>query len=1021
MKKILLILLFPLAAYHSVKAQNIGINSTGATPNASAMLDIVAADKGLLIPRVALTSTTSASPVTSPATSLLVYNTATAGTTPNDVAPGYYFWSGSAWTPLAGSGGTGWNLDGNSLTGIKKLGTISNHDVPFITNNTEKMRLFSTGALALGTTTLDATNPEKFLVNAGTTSSYNLMNAKGSINNYLQINIQNQSGGAAASSDLVATANNGSETVNYVDLGINSNGYSSTGVLGGANNAYLYSTGNDFVIGNASSNKDLILFTNGTATTNERMRINSAGNVGIGTSTFNGSNPEKFLVHAGAATTSYNLINAKGTINNYLQMNLQNLSSGAAASSDIVATANNGTEAVNYIDMGINSSGYSTTGVLGGANNAYLYSTGNDFVIGNASSAKDLIFFTNGTAISDEKMRITDDGKVGINNTTPSEALDITGNLDLSGAFMPGSTAGTSGYVLTSAGAGVAPTWTNPASLSSSLAWSQDGNTLSAIKKFGTISAHDIPFITNNTEKMRLFSTGALAVGTTTLDATNPEKLLVNAGTTTSYNLMNAKGSINNYMQINIQNQSGGAAASSDLVATSNNGSETVNYVDLGINSGGYSSTGVLGGANNAYLYSTGNDFVIGNASTAKDLILFTNGTAAADEKMRINAAGSVGIGTSSFNGSHPEKLLVHGGAATTSYNLINAKGTINNYLQMNLQNLSSGAAASSDIVATADNGTETSNYIDMGINSSGYSTTGVLGGINNAYLYSTGADFVIGNASSAKDLIFFTNGTNVGDEKMRVTADGNVGIGTSDFDPTSPEKLLVDAADLNTAVSAVGDLNDFLEINVQNTNNGNKASSDLVATANNGTENSVYIDVGINSAGYANGASNILNGGNLAYIYANANDFKIGNGTPNMSLIFFTNPSSGSLGNNTANGIERLRITEAGNVGVNTTSPNSTLSINGSVSYAYRTLAGTTSITATDRVLIYTGNGSHTWTLPAASTCAGRVYRLVNQGATNVTLSPSVTTASGVTTTTLTSGTNFEILSDGTVWRKIN
>ncbi|MDY0135371.1 MAG: hypothetical protein RBS14_06775, partial [Atribacterota bacterium] len=54
-------------------------------------------DKGLLIPRVALTSTSSASPITSPATSLLIYNTATAG----DVTPGYYYWNGSAWVRFA--------------------------------------------------------------------------------------------------------------------------------------------------------------------------------------------------------------------------------------------------------------------------------------------------------------------------------------------------------------------------------------------------------------------------------------------------------------------------------------------------------------------------------------------------------------------------------------------------------------------------------------------------------------------------------------------------------------------------------------------------------------------------------------------------------------------------------------------------------------------------------------------------------------------------------------------------------
>lgn len=76
-----------------VNAQNIGINTSGASPDASAMLDIVATDKGLLLPRVALTITTSASPVTSPATGLLVYNSATI----NDVTPGFYYWDGTKW------------------------------------------------------------------------------------------------------------------------------------------------------------------------------------------------------------------------------------------------------------------------------------------------------------------------------------------------------------------------------------------------------------------------------------------------------------------------------------------------------------------------------------------------------------------------------------------------------------------------------------------------------------------------------------------------------------------------------------------------------------------------------------------------------------------------------------------------------------------------------------------------------------------------------------------------------------
>lgn len=64
-------------------AQNVAINTTGAAPNASAMLDVESTNRGLLIPRVALTATNAAGPITTPATSLLVYNTATAGTAPN--------------------------------------------------------------------------------------------------------------------------------------------------------------------------------------------------------------------------------------------------------------------------------------------------------------------------------------------------------------------------------------------------------------------------------------------------------------------------------------------------------------------------------------------------------------------------------------------------------------------------------------------------------------------------------------------------------------------------------------------------------------------------------------------------------------------------------------------------------------------------------------------------------------------------------------------------------------------------
>ncbi|MCB9226530.1 MAG: hypothetical protein H6578_05115 [Chitinophagales bacterium] len=97
MKKLLLtITIFTLI--YGLQAQNVGIGTN--TPNASAKLDVTATDKGFLPPRVNLTATNATTPITSPATGLLVYNQATAGTVPNNVTPGYYYWDGSKWTRL---------------------------------------------------------------------------------------------------------------------------------------------------------------------------------------------------------------------------------------------------------------------------------------------------------------------------------------------------------------------------------------------------------------------------------------------------------------------------------------------------------------------------------------------------------------------------------------------------------------------------------------------------------------------------------------------------------------------------------------------------------------------------------------------------------------------------------------------------------------------------------------------------------------------------------------------------------
>ncbi len=153
----------------------------GTTTSAGA-LDLnptVATNYGLVTPRVALTSTLLQAPVVNPQTGVIpagtvVYNTATAGTSPDNVGPGLYYWNGAKWIAFAGSpGGLDWSLNGNSGTtaGTNFIGTTDTQDFVFKTNNNERARILQGGA---GT----------FLVNTTTaTNAANTLESKALVNN----------------------------------------------------------------------------------------------------------------------------------------------------------------------------------------------------------------------------------------------------------------------------------------------------------------------------------------------------------------------------------------------------------------------------------------------------------------------------------------------------------------------------------------------------------------------------------------------------------------------------------------------------------------------------------------------------------------------------------------------------------------------------------------------------------------------------------------------------------------------
>ncbi|HVM90896.1 MAG TPA: hypothetical protein VMU11_03300, partial [Verrucomicrobiae bacterium] len=125
----------------------------------------------------------------------------------------------------------------------------------------------------------------------------------------------------------------------------------------------------------------------------------------------------------------------QGTTNTYLQVNLQNSSTGTQASSDYVATADNGDDSNYYIDFGINGSGYNSPDfTINGPDDGYLYVNGGNLTLGTASSA-DVVFHTGGTLSENERMRITSEGFVGIGTASPVALLDVAGDAHVGGTL----------------------------------------------------------------------------------------------------------------------------------------------------------------------------------------------------------------------------------------------------------------------------------------------------------------------------------------------------------------------------------------------------------------------------------------------------------------------------------------------------------------------------------------------------------------------------------------------------------
>lgn len=272
---------------------NVGIGT--ASPNANAALDIVATDKGVLIPRVALTSTNASSPLGSFVAGMMVYNTATTG----DVTPGFYFCNGTKWERPTGGTTGGWSLTGNSGTNptVNFIGTTDDKDLVFqrnsiragLINESDGNTSFGIGALNVANTGEGNTAIGGGVLTSNTTGEGNtalgiqslISNTEGNYNIGIGIlalgSNKTGNGGIAIGAEAMKYVNDATTPYENSNIAIGNSALEGSNVA--ANNTGLHNNiiGKESLKNNTTGSRN-----NSLGTSTLQNNISGSGNVAIG-------------------------------------------------------------------------------------------------------------------------------------------------------------------------------------------------------------------------------------------------------------------------------------------------------------------------------------------------------------------------------------------------------------------------------------------------------------------------------------------------------------------------------------------------------------------------------------------------------------------------------------------------------------------------------------------------------------------------------------------------------------------
>jgi hypothetical protein len=339
----------------------------------------------------------------------------------------------------------------------------------FATSATERMRIDSSGNVGIGTTAPADYYADNLVVNAQSEGGITLIGTSAHENylawadgtsgterysGYLSYNHSSNFMRFATNGGLermrITSAGNvgiGTSSPNGSDFGSGTGlvhlkdiGATNTGIKleQGAGKSFWYQNETDTYFGSGSSNP-LRIYTGLT----ERMRIDSSGNVGIGTTA-----PDAKLSVNGVASFG------DGTALLPSIANFGDLDTGMwFPAADTIAFSEGGVEAMRITSAGNVGIGTTTpttgsdygnlslNGTLGGqlafhtggTGKQYIYSSSTDLNIYN-SIAGNLIFHTNST----ERMRINSSGNVGIGTSSPDAKLHVNGLIEANGSLYRG-------------------------------------------------------------------------------------------------------------------------------------------------------------------------------------------------------------------------------------------------------------------------------------------------------------------------------------------------------------------------------------------------------------------------------------------------------------------------------------------------------------------------------------------------------------------------------------------------------